>query len=83
MAQARKIELLTFRNGEKSNQDKGILVGSAEVVMYISDRKVNRVVFVLAGRNRDSGLVASQDDGDEHCSMCIWINRDDILFGWD
>ena len=58
-------ERVTFGDGQKANQNKRMLVGTSNVVVDVPNRKVDRVVFLLAGRNRHGRFVAAQDDRNE------------------
>jgi hypothetical protein len=40
---------------------------------------VNRVVFLVAGSNRDGGLVASADDRNEGAAVVGRIGSDEVL----
>lgn len=71
--------VLTFRDGQKPNQNQSILVSSPDVVTCIADREVDRVVFVLAGCNGNGCFVAPEYDRNEDGSMCIWIEGNNIL----
>ena len=71
--------MLTLGDGQKTDQNEGILVSSANVIMHISNRKVDGMIFVLASCDRSGCFVASNYDGDEECSVRIDINGDEIL----
>jgi hypothetical protein len=55
-------------------------VCSPDVITDIPYREVDRVVFMLTGRNRDSRFITPKDDRDENSSMCIDIYRNELLF---
>jgi hypothetical protein len=55
-------------------------VSSVNVITNVPNRKVNRVIFMLAGCDRNSCLVAPKYDGDEHCSMGVWVEGNNVLF---
>ena len=70
---------LTFGNRKEAKQDEGVLVGPPDVIMDVSNREVDGVIFVLASCDRNCRLVASKYDGDEHCSMSISVYSDEVL----
>ena len=72
---------LTFGNWQKTNQNQGVFVSSPNVVVNISDREVDRVVFMLAGCDRGCRLIASKDYRDKHCAMRINVCSDEVLSG--
>ena len=54
---------------------------SPDVVADVCNREVDRVVFMLAGCDRGCCLVASKDDRDKHCTVCINVRSDEVLLG--
>ena len=50
------------------------------MIAHISDRKIDRMIFVLAGCDRNSCFVTSKYDGDEDCTMCVDIYSNKVLF---
>ena len=56
-------------------------MGLSEVVMYMPNGKVDWMIFLLAGCDRNSHFVAPKYDGDEESTMCVWIHRNEVLLG--
>lgn len=54
-------------------------MGSTDFVMDIANGQVHRPVLVVACTNRDRGLIATQNDGDDHSAMCVWVFGDGVL----
>ena len=54
-------------------------VSTPHAVVNISERYIERIVFVLPSSNRDSSLVASKNERNEHRPMCRGILGDYIL----
>lgn len=50
-----------------------------DVIAHVSNREVDGVVFVLTGRNRSCRFIGPKYDRDEHRSVCISINRNEVL----
>ena len=55
-------------------------MSSPDVILYVPNREVDWVVFVLARRDRGRRFVGSKDDGDEDCPVCVDINGNKVLF---
>ena len=49
------------------------------VIVYVSDGQVDWPVLVMTSANRDSCLVAAEDDGDKHRPDGIWVFSDQVL----
>jgi hypothetical protein len=54
-------------------------MGALDIVMDIANRHVDWPVFIVASANRDSGLVASKNNWDEHGAVRNWIIGNYIL----
>ena len=59
-------EVLTLRDCKKCQKGYGIAMGMPHRVMNIAKRNIQWVIVILAGRNRNCGLVASKDDWCKH-----------------
>jgi len=71
--------ILTLGNWQEANQNEAILVCSPDMIMDVSDREVDGVVFLLAGCDGNSCFIASEYDGNEDSSVCINIYSDEVL----
>ena len=71
---------LAFRNGQEPNQGESVLVSSSDVVTDVPNRKVDGMIFVLAGRHGNSGLVTPEYDRDKNCPMRVSVKGNDVLF---
>lgn len=49
------------------------------MILGISNSGIKGVELVVAGGNRDGGLVASKNNRYEHCSMSVRVLSDDVL----
>ena len=72
--------MITFGDWQETNQNEGILVGSSDVITDIPDREVDGMIFMLASCYGNSRFVASKYDGNKHCSVCINVFSDEVLF---
>ena len=54
-------------------------MGAPDIVVDIANRHVDRPIFIVASANRDSGLIASKDNWDEHGAVRLWIISNYIL----
>ena len=72
---------ITFGNRQEANQNEHILVGSLNVIMHVPNRKVDGVIFMLAGGDGHGRFVASQYNRDENRSVHIGVLGDDVLMG--
>jgi len=48
-------------------------------IVYVSYQGIKWPVFGVASRNRDGSFIASKNDWDEHCTMCVGIPRNYVL----
>jgi hypothetical protein len=55
----------TFGDGEEPNQGHCISMGTSNAIENEPIGHIQRVVFVLTGGDRDSGLVTAENNGDE------------------
>ena len=52
----------TFGDGQEADQNKRIFVSSPGMIPHISDREIDRMIFVLASCDRNSRFVTSKND---------------------
>ena len=76
----RIIEVLALGDWQEPNQNEGIFMGPSDVVPYVSDREVDRMVFVLAGCDRSCRFVGPEDSGDKYRPMRVGVSSDKVLF---
>jgi len=50
------------------------------MIVDVPDSEVEGVIFMLTGCNGDCGLVAPEYDGNEKCTVCISVDRNEVLF---
>ena len=55
-------EVLTLWDCEKCQKGYGIAMGTLHRITNIAKRNIQRVIVILAGRNRNRGLATSEDD---------------------
>ena len=70
---------LTLRKGKKTYNNDCIAVSAADIVVHISDRRVEGIVFVVPCCYRNRCLVATQDDGRKHSTMGIVIASSNLI----
>lgn len=59
----------TFWDREKPDQDKGIPVGPTNIVVNVTNGKVERIKLILSTCDGYRGLVASHDNRNIHATM--------------
>lgn len=69
----------TLRNRQKPKKNKAITVSSTRIIVYVADRKVNRVIFDITGPHRHGGLIAAGYCGNKKCAVRLRILSNDIL----
>ena len=52
---------------------------TADIVVDVAYRYINRPVLVLTCGNRNGCFIASENDGNKHRPMCIWVFGNKIL----
>lgn len=54
-------------------------MSTAGVVVDVTYRKIDRMVFNIPGPHRHCGLVAASYHGNQKCTMCFRIFGDEVL----
>lgn len=69
----------TLRNRQEPQKNNAISVSTAGVVVDITDRKIDRVVFNISRPYRHRGFVATSYHGNKKCAVCLRIFGDEVL----
>lgn len=69
----------TLWDRQETDQNEGIFVSSPNAVVYIPNREIDWMIFLLASCDRNSCFVTSKQDGDEHRPMCIDVYGNEVL----
>ena len=72
--------VLTLGDWQKTNQDEGILMSAPDVVLYVPDGEIHRMVLMLASRNRGCRFVGPNNDWDKCCTVHVSVSRYQILW---
>ena len=59
-------KVLTLQDCKKCQNGYSIVMGTPHCITKIAKRNIQRVIVILAGCNRNCGLVASKDDRCKH-----------------
>ena len=52
---------------------------SSKVVTYVTDGKIDRVIFMLTNGSRNSRFITAKYNRDEHGPMCPGIRSNNVL----
>ena len=72
--------MLTLGDWQKTNQDEGILMSMPDVVLYVPDGEIHRMVLMLASCDRGCRFVRPNNDQDRGCAVHVSVGRYQILW---
>lgn len=71
--------VLTFRDSEETKEHNAIAMGSSNVIVYVTNREVDRPVLIMASSYRYSGLVTTKNDRAKDSTMGFRIFSNNVL----
>jgi hypothetical protein len=69
----------TFRDCEESKEHNAIAMCPSDAIAYVSDREIDRPVFIMSCSDRYSCFVATENDRAKDRAMCFRIFRNNVL----
>ena len=69
----------TFRDSEETKEHNAIVMCSSEAIVYVSNREIDRPVFVMSCSDRYSCFIATENDGAKDRAMRFRILGNNVL----
>lgn len=72
-------ESITFWYGQKADEDKSVTMCMTYIVEEITNRSIDRPIFIMTCTDQNSSLVAPNNNRNKHSTVCIRIFGDLVL----
>jgi len=69
----------TFRDSEETKEHNAIAMCSSEAIEYVSDREIDRPVFIVSRSDRYSCFITTENDGAKDRAMRFRILGNNVL----